>query len=197
MSVVATLAAADREADERGWVSSRRSFPSKAMTDAGLPRSPLFVIADDVVEPGQGFGRHGHRDMEILSYVVAGTLEHADSTQGASVLRHGEIQRMTAGAGIEHSEYNASASEPVRFLQIWIKPDATGLAPGYAHAAFDPTRSLTRSPALWKLQSRSTRQWCCGVPRPRRASGSTCRSRMARPLGCMGSEEPRRSRTAS
>ena len=144
MSVVATLAAADREADERGWVSSRRSFPSKAMTDVGLPRSPLFVIADDVVEPGQGFGRHGHRDMEILSYVVEGALEHADSTQGASVLHPGEIQRMTAGAGIEHSEYNASASEPVRFLQIWIKSDATGLAPGYAHAAFDPTRSLTR-----------------------------------------------------
>jgi len=100
------------------------------------------VINDDRVKPGAGFGAHGHRDMEILSYVLEGGLEHKDSTGGGGVIRPGEIQFMRAGTGVTHSEYNDSASEPVHFLQIWIVPDARGLKPAYGQVAFD--RDLAR-----------------------------------------------------
>ena len=88
------------------------------------------MINDDVVRPGQGFGSHGHRDMEILSFVVDGALEHRDSLGAGSVIRPGEVRRMTAGSGIRYSEFNHSAEEPVRLLQIWIEPAKHGLAPG-------------------------------------------------------------------
>src|SRR5204862_5757930 len=97
----------------------------------------LRVINDDRVKPGAGFGTHGHRDMEILSYVLEGALEHQDSSGGGGVIRPGEIQLMRAGSGVMHSEYNHSTVDPVHFLQIWIVPDARGLKPVYGQQDFD------------------------------------------------------------
>jgi hypothetical protein len=89
------------------------------------------------VKPGQGFGRHGHKDMEIISYVLEGALQHQDSTGGGGVIRPGEVQMMRAGTGVMHSEFNHSKTEPVHFLQIWVMPDARGLEPAYDEQSFD------------------------------------------------------------
>jgi redox-sensitive bicupin YhaK (pirin superfamily) len=97
----------------------------------------LRVINEDRVAPGGGFGRHSHRDMEILTVVLQGGLAHEDSTGHASTLRRGDVQRMSAGTGVVHSEMNASATEPVHFLQIWIEPGEPGIAPGYEERRFD------------------------------------------------------------
>jgi quercetin 2,3-dioxygenase len=131
-----------RPANERGqtalsWLDSRHSFSFGDYYDPDhMGFRSLRVINDDQVAPGAGFGMHPHRDMEIITYVVNGALEHRDSLGTGEVLRPGEVQRMTAGTGIRHSEFNPSATEPVHLLQIWLLPERTGLTPGYEQKAF-------------------------------------------------------------
>jgi quercetin 2,3-dioxygenase len=132
-----------RRAAERGrtrfdWLDSRHTFSFGEYRDARyMGFRALRVINDDRVEPGEGFATHSHRDMEILTYVLDGAIAHKDSTGTATVIRPGEAQRMSAGTGISHSEYNPSKADPVRFLQIWIIPETQGLKPEYEQHAFD------------------------------------------------------------
>jgi quercetin 2,3-dioxygenase len=121
-----------------GWLDSRHSFSFGHYYDpAWMGFGPLRVINQDHVDPGAGFPTHGHANMEILSIVLAGALEHRDSTGGGGVIRPGDLQLMSAGHGVEHSEYNASREAPVEFLQVWIQPDRVNATPRYAQAAFD------------------------------------------------------------
>jgi len=115
-----------------GWLDTRHSFSFGHYHDpAHMGFGTLRVINEDVVEPGAGFDTHGHRDMEIVTYVLNGALAHQDSLGNGSVIRPGEVQRMSAGTGIRHSEFNASQTDKVKLLQIWILPEQKGLTPGY------------------------------------------------------------------
>jgi len=153
--MITVRSAAARGRTDWGWLDSRHTFPFGDYYD---PRHQGFrslrVLNDDRVKPGAGFGTHGHRDMEILSYVLEGGLEHKDSAGGGGVIRPGEIQFMRAGTGVTHSEQNASKTEPVHFLQIWIIPDTRGLAPTYDQKKVDELAARSGFALLASRQGR-------------------------------------------
>lgn len=122
----------DRGVADHGWLNSKHSFSFADYYDPKhMGFSKLLVINDDTVAPGQGFGAHGHQNMEIISYVTQGSLQHKDSEGNEHIVSVGDIQRMSAGTGVMHSEYNASHCENVKFFQIWIQPNKMGIKPSY------------------------------------------------------------------
>jgi len=140
--MITTRPAGDRGHTRLDWLDSYHSFSFGEYFDpAHKGVSNLRVINDDWVAPGGGFATHGHSDMEIVTYVLSGQLEHKDSMGNGSIIRPGDVQRMSAGSGVRHSEFNPSSTEPVHLLQIWLQPNAMGVEPGYAQQHFgEPER---------------------------------------------------------
>ena len=144
----------DRGHFDFGWLNTWHTFSFGDYHDpANMNFRHLRVINDDIVQPGRGFGMHEHRDMEIITYVISGALEHKDSLGNGDVIRPGDLQRMSAGRGIAHSEFNPSKSEPVRLLQIWLFPEKRGLDPSWEQTSFAIEQ---------RLPLRSRRDMICG-----------------------------------
>ncbi len=142
--MIALRPGSERGRTRVGWLDSYHTFSFNDYHDPDhMGFRSLRVLNEDFVIPGAGFGTHGHRDMEILSYVLEGGLEHKDSSGGGGVIRPGEVQFMRAGTGVTHSERNASGSTPVHFLQIWVVPDTRGLPPTYGQKPFDAGAART------------------------------------------------------
>ena len=149
----------DRGHANHGWLDSYHSFSfNKYYDPAWMGFSVLRVINEDIIAPAQGFGMHSHADMEIITYVLQGNLAHKDSLGNVEVIHQGHVQRMTAGTGITHSEFNASDSEPVHLLQIWILPNQQGLKPSYEDGFFTDAQKMN--------------QWCLLVSQQAKADSS-------------------------
>jgi redox-sensitive bicupin YhaK (pirin superfamily) len=142
--MLALRQSSQRGSADHGWLNSLHSFSFADYYDpAHMGFSKLRVINQDIVQPGKGFGTHGHRDMEIISYVLEGNIAHKDSQGNVRTLPAGEFQLMSAGSGITHSEYNHSHEDPLKFLQIWIEPNVKGQTPGYQQKDFGQSEGLT------------------------------------------------------